>query len=30
MKNALICLEQLNVGCVETFSLTQIEELSKR
>ena len=30
MKNALICLEQLNVGGVETFSVTQIEEFSKR
>lgn len=30
MKKALICLEQLGIGGVETFTITQIEEFSRR
>lgn len=30
MKNALICLERLGIGGVETFTITQIEEFSRR
>lgn len=30
MKNALICLEKLDIGGVETFTITQIEEFTRR
>ena len=30
MKRALICLEQLGIGGVETFALTQIDEFNRR
>lgn len=30
MKNALICLEQLGIGGVETFTITQVEEFARR
>lgn len=30
MKNALICLEQLGIGGVETFTITQVGEITKR
>ena len=30
MKNALICLEKLDIGGVETFTITQIEEFVRR
>lgn len=30
MKKALICLEQLGIGGVETFTITQIEEFTRR
>lgn len=30
MKKALICLEQLGIGGVETFTITQVEEFTRR
>ena len=30
MKKALICLEQLGIGGVETFTITQVEEFARR
>lgn len=30
MKNALVCLEQLGIGGVETFTLTQVNEFNRR
>ena len=30
MKKALICLEKLDIGGVETFTITQIEEFVRR
>lgn len=30
MKNVLICLEQLGIGGVETFTITQVEEFNRR
>lgn len=30
MQNALICLEQLGIGGVETFTITQVEEFARR
>ena len=30
MKKALICLEQLEIGGVETFTITQVEEFARR
>ena len=30
MKKALICLEQLGIGGVETFTITQAEEFARR
>ena len=30
MKKALICLEKLDIGGVETFTITQVEEFARR
>ena len=30
MKNVLICLEQLNIGGIETFTITQVKALSRK